>query len=156
MAGYVYSALFYVPRWMAPVKGEPTAKYVTGAVAGSQAEEIAWVLGVGAAEEIILNAGLAALPLMLFGYGLAMGWLDRWCVKSPGLIVPARCAAFWLCGYNLPALMLVFGFMGIVGVLLTKLFTRHSSLQPARRLPASVSPAPWPPEFGRPTLPTRA
>jgi hypothetical protein len=114
MSGYAYCALFFVPRSLVPFKGYPTAQYFTAYVVGLAAETTDWGFGVGAIEEILLNGGLLLfVPLMLV-YGLIMGILDRLSGRVPSLVVPTRLGAVWLCGYNLSALMLLFGTMFIV------------------------------------------
>ncbi len=126
MAGYVYSALFFVPRQVVPFKGGPTAQYFTGYIANTDPEETTWVLGVGVIEELIINAGLLLVIPGLFVYGLAMGLLDKASARTAALAVPSRLAAVWLCGYNLPAILLLFGTMSLVGLLLHKLFAAPS------------------------------
>lgn len=146
LAGYVYSALFFVPRQVAPFKGGPTTQYFTGYLAGTPPEETGWALGVGVIEELLLNAGLLLVVPGLFLYGVAMGLLDRACGPVPALVVPSRLAAVWLCGYNLPAVLGLFGVMALVGVALHLAFARRLAPQPAEAPMAGavpvVSPAP--------------
>lgn len=145
MTGYVYSALFFVPRSIAPFKGTSTAKYLTGHLAGSDPDETFWEFGVGAIEELTLNVGwLLALPGLLL-YGMALGWINTLSQRMPSLVVPSRLAAVWLCGYNLPSLLLLFGAMSLVGVALHRLFSQeqHNAalLRPATglALPGGIS-----------------
>ena len=73
MSGYVYCALFFVPRSLAPFKGYPTAQYFTSYVVGTSVETTDWGFGVGAIEEILLNGGLLLfVPIMLI-YGFSHG-----------------------------------------------------------------------------------
>ena len=137
MAGYVYSALFFVPRSLAPFKGVSTAHYYTGYVAGTDPEETYWGLGVGMIEELLLNVGILLVVPGLLLYGVLMGCLDRLSYHVPTLQVPTRLAALWLCGYNLPSILLTFGMMALVGVALHLLFIRT---QPAGE-PAKVGTA---------------
>jgi hypothetical protein len=133
MSGYVYCALFFVPRSLAPWKGYPTAQYFTGYVVGMSAETTDWGFGVGAIEEILLNGGfLFFVPIMIL-YGFVMGILDRLSRQVPSLVVPTRLGAVWVCGYNLSALMLLFGTMFCVVLAL------HSLLV-ARAIPAASAP----------------
>ena len=100
MAGYVYSALLLVPRGIAPFKGRATAAYFTSQRDNSDPKEINWALGVGAIEESLANCGFLLVPVLLVGYGLIMGWLDRLSCHVSALVIPVRCAGLWLCGYN--------------------------------------------------------
>lgn len=116
MTGYVYSALFFVPRTFAPFKGDSTARYFTAAVLNSDLPN--WGFGLGAIEEIALNIGsIFVLPGLLL-YGIAFGWLDRLAARVPSTTVPGRLAGVWLCGYHLPALVLLFGSMMLFVLLL--------------------------------------
>jgi hypothetical protein len=127
MSGYAYCALFFVPRWLAPVKGYPTAQYFTAYVVGTATETTDWGVGVGAIEEILLNAGLLLFVPMMLAYGLIMGFLDRLSGRVPSLVVPTRLGAVWLCGYNLSALLLLFGTMFIVVLTLHSLLVGRGS-----------------------------
>jgi hypothetical protein len=133
MSGYAYCALFFVPRWLAPVKGYPTAQYFTGYVVGMAAETTDWGFGVGAIEEILLNGGLLLFVPMMLLYGVVMGMLDRLSARVPALVVPTRLGAVWLCGYNLSALILLFGTMFFVVLALHGLLV-------TRRTPAADVP----------------
>ncbi len=128
MSGYVYSALFFVPRSIVPFKGVSTAHYYTAYVAGTEPEETYWGLGIGMIEELMLNAGILLVVPGLIVYGLAMGILDRWQLRVPTLAVPSRLAALWLCGYNLPAILLTFGMMALVGMGLHYVFVRKGAI----------------------------
>jgi hypothetical protein len=55
-------------------------------------------------------------------YGFAIYQLDQLSRRFPSLIVPTRLSALWLCGYHLPALLLMFGSMAVVCLLLHYLF----------------------------------
>ena len=114
LAGYAYSALFYVPRKLAPFKGRSTSVQYTAAVAGSIPEETNWGFGVGAIEEVILNAGVACAIPGLLAYGICMGLLERLSRRYSTLRLPFRLATIWSCGYHLPAIILTFGTMGVL------------------------------------------
>jgi hypothetical protein len=133
MSGYAYCALFFVPRWLAPVKGYPTAQQFTAYIVGMTPEGTDWGFGVGAIEEILLNGGLLLLAPILLFYGFIMGIFDRLSRQIPTLVVPTRLGAVWLCGYNLSALILLFGTMFMVVLAL------HGVLV-FRRRPAASSP----------------
>jgi len=117
-AGYVYSALFFLPRSWIPQKGFSTATELTADLVGSTSVDTDWGIGVGAVEEIVINGGLLAAVPGLFLYGFAMGWMDRVGGRRPTLSMPTRLASLWCCGYNLPALLLIFGVMSAVCELL--------------------------------------
>ncbi|MDQ6740621.1 MAG: hypothetical protein M3021_09735 [Actinomycetota bacterium] len=130
MAGYVYSALFFVPRQLAAFKGGPTAQYFTGYVIGANPEDVGtWGFGVGVIEEVLVNAGIVLVIPGLLVYGMAMGLLDRASLRISSLVVPTRLAAIWLCGYNLPAILLLFGMMAVVGVGLHLVFGERYALR---------------------------
>ena len=120
--------------------------YFTSYLAGTPPEETAWGLGVGVIEELMLNAGLLLVVPGLFLYGVAMGLLDRVCGSVPALVVPSRLAAVWICGYNLPAILGLFGVMALIGVALHLAFVRRvapeSDEAPAAGAVPVVSPAP--------------
>lgn len=114
MAGYIYSALFYVPRSIAPFKGRSTADYFTSYIASEPLEGIAWGFAFGAIEEIILNTGfLGFLPGIII-YGLCLGSLDKLSLHIPSLLVATRLGAIWLCGYSSTSILLTFVTMAIV------------------------------------------
>jgi hypothetical protein len=133
MSGYAYCALFFVPRSLAPLKGYPTAQYFTGYVVGMATEATDWGFGVGAIEEILLNGGFLLFVPMMLAYGCVMGLLDRLSQQVPSLLVPTRLGAVWLCGYNLSALILLFGTMFIIALAL------HQTLV-GRRISAPSAP----------------
>jgi hypothetical protein len=124
-AGYAYSLLFFVPRQLAPYKGGPTAQYFTSYMSGDYFEDTNWALGIGVIEELILNGGVLLVIPGLLLYGVAMGLLDKVSWRVPSLVVPTRLAAIWLCGYNLPALLMLFGVMALVGASLHHLFVHN-------------------------------
>jgi hypothetical protein len=130
MSGYAYCALFFVPRSLAPVKGYPTAQYFTGYVVGTAAETTDWGFGVGAIEEILLNGGFLLFVPMMILYGFVMGFLDRLSRQVPSLVVPTRLGAVWVCGYNLSALMLLFGTMFMVALTLHSLLVARGISAP--------------------------
>jgi len=114
--GYVYSALLYIPRAVAPFKGTSTATQFTAKMDSSKAEETTWNLGIGAIDEIILNFGwLLALP-GLFIYGVFFALLDRAAMSYPVLKVASLLSAVWLMGYNLPSLLNTFGAIALFGL----------------------------------------
>ena len=113
MAGYVFAALqFVVPRSVAPWKGYSTAAYFTGSIIHADPDALEWGLGVGAIEEIMLNAGILWVVPGLLIYGALMGAFNRLSVRVPSLLIPTRLAPLWMCGYGLPTLMLLFAVMG--------------------------------------------
>lgn len=125
MAGYVYTALFFVPRGLAPYKGVATAQYFTGSIVGTPPEQTDWGFGIGAVEEVMTNLGTLALVPGLLIYGVFMGWLDRLSRRFNVLIPPIRLAALFLCGYNLSSLLLLFGGMAFAALLLHQIFVQR-------------------------------
>lgn len=122
LAGYVYAGLFFVPRTVAPFKGESTATMFTAAVTHQPPETLGWAYGIGFIEESVLNAGLLLAPLVMALYGALYRKLDRLGHTRPGLGVAARLAALWSCGYDSPALLLTFGGSAVLGLALNWLF----------------------------------
>ncbi len=113
MAGYVFAALqFVVPRSVAPWKGYSTASYFTGSLIHADPGDLEWGLGVGAIEEIMLNAGILWVVPGLLIYGALMGAFNILSARVPSLVIPTRLAPLWMCGYSLPTLMLLFAVMG--------------------------------------------
>jgi hypothetical protein len=112
LSDYVYCLFFFVPRSLAPFKGAAGAYTFTSYLAYSSTGPTEWVLGMGAIEEAILNAGWVMVPPILVLYGFGMGWLDRLSSRAPSLIVPIRLAALWSSAHHLPAILLLFGVMG--------------------------------------------
>jgi hypothetical protein len=134
MAGYTYAVLFPVPRGVAPFKGTSTAQYFTGTIVGTPPLQTSWGFGVGAIEEIILNVGtLAVIPGLLI-YGMLFGWLDTASRRFPVLVGPTRLAAIFVCGYNVTALLLLFGGMAAVGLLLQRVFATSDASVPTSGL----------------------
>lgn len=123
-SGYIYSAFFFVPRSIAPFKGTGTAYEFTAQVLSTTSDGMNWGFGIGAIEEASLNVGLIPAGLILTLYGLGMGALDRLSLRFRSLTVPSRLAALWICGYHLPAILLLFGSMAAIGVALDALFSR--------------------------------
>jgi hypothetical protein len=122
MSGYAYSLLFFIPRQIAPFKGESTARYFTSDIVGTSVENTNWGFGIGVVEEALLNIGLwLSLPLLMI-YGFCFYLMDILSNKFNSLVVPTRLAALWICGYNLPAILLLFGAMAITCLLLHHLF----------------------------------
>jgi hypothetical protein len=122
LAGYVYSALFFVPRSIAPFKGESTALYFTGHVSASDPFDIDWGFGIGVAEELLLNVGIAFVAPGFLLYGIAIGFIDRYSRHVQALVVPTRLGCLWLCGYNLPSILLMFGTMAVAVWICDRLF----------------------------------
>ena len=121
-SGYVYSALLFVPRRLAPFKGENTAVHFTSEVVGRDVSGEGWGFGLGLVEELLLNLGYWVLPLGLVAAGMVLGLLDKLSVRVEALQAPVRLGALWLCGYNLSAVFLSFGSMALVGWALTLAF----------------------------------
>ncbi len=113
LAGYVYSAFFFMPRQIAPFKGQSTTNHFTGHVAGSLPDEIDWGLGIGVAEELLLNVGLVFVGPGFLIYGMCMGLIDRHSRSAFSLVVPTRLGNLFLCGYNLPSILFTFGTMAL-------------------------------------------
>jgi hypothetical protein len=153
--GYWYAAQFYLPRSLAPAKGYSTPAYFTALTNGEDAEYISWSLGLGFLEELILNFGFYAVFPGVVLYGLGLGLLQRAARAWPCAAVGIHLAAFWMCGYALPSVLLYFGTMTMLAILLQSLFIqtaqdrsrhRRTRLQPLLdrrevepRLPLSLS-----------------
>lgn len=129
LSGYVYSALFFIPRSIAPFKGESTAKLFTAAVLNARVDSVDWGFGIGLVEESVLNVGLLGAPLLIVLYGAALRTLDR--IGStgakPGIAVAVRLGALWCCGYHLPALLQTFGGAALLALFLNPLFAERCS-----------------------------
>ncbi len=111
--GYVYAVLFFVPHQLAPFKGESTAQRFTDAVEGPQRKG-RWGFGVGMVEEAVLNVGWAVAVLPVAAIGFALGAAERLVTRRVALVIPVCGAAVWLCGYHLPAILMLFGSMFLV------------------------------------------
>ena len=122
-AGYVYSLFFFVPRSIAPWKGEATNNWFTGHVSGAPPDEMDWGLGIGVAEELLLNFGIAFVAPGMFLYGVGMGLIDRFSRGVLSMAVPTRLAAMFVCGYNLPSLLLTYGTMAVFVLAMDRLFS---------------------------------
>ena len=122
--GYVYSALLFVPRSIAPWKGQSTPVYYTAAMTGISVEDTQWMYGIGAIESAALNGGLVAVAPVLLLCGIGLALLDRVSARVPGVVVPARLCGLWTCCYDISALMLVYGGMLLLGYLLHDVFVR--------------------------------
>ena len=129
-AGYVYTALFFVPRAVLPEKGFATAIEFTAAVVNEPAALVNWRFGVGVVEELMLNFGTFAVPvgLMVVGLGFAVG--SRVARRLPALRLPLCLAALWSFGYDSASLLLTFGVMAAVCVALDGLM-RVLSFRPS-------------------------
>jgi len=120
--GYVYSALFFIPRSLAPWKGYSTATYYTAQIANSEPGGTSWGFGISAIDELILNCGIIFLPIGLLLYGYAIRLADAASDKYPVLLVPTRLGAVFMLGYHLPALLQSFGGMAVLALVLHLLF----------------------------------
>jgi hypothetical protein len=117
-AGYVYTALFFVPRAVLPEKGFATAIEFTAAVVNEPAALVNWRFGVGVVEELMLNFGTFAVPFGLAVVGLGFTVGSRASRRLPALRVPLCLAALWSFGYDSASLLLTFGVMAAVCVAL--------------------------------------
>jgi hypothetical protein len=126
MSGYVYSAMFFVPRDLAPYKGRATATYFTSYLLNLRPEWLNWGFGVGMLEELILNTGTRCCLPGVFAYGLLIGLLARTELALPAVSMPLRIGPLFLCAYHLPSLLLNFGVMWWVCLVLSWLFTAPS------------------------------
>jgi hypothetical protein len=124
-SGYVYALLFFAPRSLVPFKGQATAHQFTAAVMQQSADSLDWGFGISAISEAVLNVGIVLAPLVLVAYGAAIAWLSRWVQKWATLRLPLCLASLWLFGYHLPALLLNFGAMALVGFGCEMLFTER-------------------------------
>lgn len=137
-AGYVYTALFFVPRSVASAKGYASAIEFTAAVVNEPAADVSWRFGVGVVEEAMLNFGLLAVPVALAGFGLFLALGARAARRVPVLHVPFCLAALWSFGYDSASLLLTFGTMGAVGVVLDAMM-RLLSVSPYLSVARDVS-----------------
>lgn len=122
-AGYVYSVLFFVPRSIAPFKGDGTALTFTGAVMHRATKSLDWGFGISAISEALLNVGVVLTPVLLVLYGVAIGLLTRKSGQWVSLQIPLCLACLWLFGYHLPSLLQNFGAMALVGAGCERYFT---------------------------------
>lgn len=139
LSGYVYSLLFFIPRQLVPFKEWPTGQYFTSHIVGTHIDDTKWTFGVGGMEEILLNIGLLWCIPGLIVYGMCMGKLDKVSFHVPSLVVPTRLAAIWLCGYDLPALLLSFGVMSILGLILNYFFAQKPKVANSHQLYSNSS-----------------
>lgn len=121
--GYVYATLFFVPRQLAPFKGQSSAQRLTDAIEGDDRFG-RWAYGVGMIEEAVINVGLGLAPIVLAGLGWALGALEGIVTRRSALIAPVSGGALWLCGYHLPAILLLFGLMFVVMLVIDVLLSR--------------------------------
>lgn len=126
-AGYLYAACLFVPRGLAPFKGESSAQLFTGQIMQQSPQSLSWGFGISAISEAILNFGILAAPLVLIAYGAAIGWLTRQASRWGSLEIPLCLAALWMFGYHLSALLLNFGAMALVGLLCERVFTARTA-----------------------------
>lgn len=134
-AGYVYAACFFVPRSLAPFKGESSAQQFTGNILQHQPGSLSWGFGISAISEALLNVGIAFTPAVLMAYGSAIGWLTRKAARWASLEIPLSLASLWIFGYHLGALLLNFGAMAVVGLVCEIIFT--NPVGDARAFPSS-------------------
>ncbi|MFC4454714.1 hypothetical protein [Deinococcus sonorensis] len=128
-SGYVYSGLFFVPRSLAPFKGENTAKYYTAWKAGTAVQDTNWGLGMSLLDELLLNFGFIGVVPGLLLYGVVIGWLDRLVARVPSLIAPFCFSVMWMFGYSLPAEILTFGVVALVALGMFALFNSTTRLR---------------------------
>jgi len=126
--GYVYSALFFVPRSLVWFKGNSTAQVFTAAEDNNTVEGTDWGFGISAIDELLLNFGKVLSIPGLALYGILLSLLDRLGTKIPTCAVPVRFCGIWLMGYQLPALLMLFGGMILVAVALSFLFARTEQI----------------------------
>lgn len=124
-AGYVFAAMLYVPRSLAPWKGYSTARYLTAQITNETPDALDWGFGGGAIDELILNFGILFVFPGLVLYGIGFGLLDRLAHRFPVFGISSRLSAVWLLGYDLPALITLFGVIGVIGSLCQWIFTRR-------------------------------
>jgi hypothetical protein len=136
-SGYVYTALFFVPRSEFPEKGYATAIEFTAAVVNELAETVNWRFGVGIVEELMLNFGTLLVPVGLALFGMALSYGSRAARYVPVLRVPLCLAALWSFGYDSASLILLFGIMAAVCVVLDALM-RALSFRPSASTRAGV------------------
>lgn len=144
-AGYVYTALFFIPRSEFPEKGYATAIEFTAAVVNELAEAVHWRFGVGIVEELMLNFGTLLVPVGLGVFGMALSYGSRAARYVPVVRVPLCLAALWSFGYDSASLLLLFGIMAVVCVVLDVLMRVLSlrpsaSTRPGVRRPAIPAP----------------
>lgn len=124
-SGYLYAALYFVPRTLAPFKGDSTAQQFTAIVMQREPGGLSWGFGISAVSEAVLNFGIVFAPLVLLAYGASLGWLCRKSARYRSLEIPLCLASLWLFGYHLAALMLNFGAMAIIGLICERVFTNR-------------------------------
>ena len=117
-SGYVYTALFTIPRTIVPFKGHSTAHEFTALIMGEQSNSLTWGFAVGMVEELVLNAGLWPCLGGLVVWGMIVGMLDRLADSIRAMRVPLSIGCLFLCGYDSSALLLMYGLMAIMGALL--------------------------------------
>jgi hypothetical protein len=130
-AGYIYAALFFVPRAAAPFKGDSTALTFTGAVMHRSPKSLDWGFGISAISEALLNVGIVLTPVVLVFYGVVIGWLARKSGQWMSLQVPLSLACLWLFGYHLPSILQNFGAMALVGAGCERCFTTEVGMSRA-------------------------
>jgi hypothetical protein len=136
-AGYVYAALFPVPRTIAPFKGYSTATTFTAYLSQDTPDQTSWQLGISALDDLMLNFGYVFLVPGLLIYGAAFGILGRMegGLQDPfGLRLPVRLAAIWILGYDLPALLLLYGFMALGGAAMSWVWKYRHIAPPTKPL----------------------
>jgi hypothetical protein len=122
-AGYVHAFLLYVPREIAPFKQKSSAILYSAHYFGVDPDHPRiWGFGHGMLNEMVMNAGLLYVIVLLPLYGVAMGLLNRLSRRYPALLIPTRLGAFWHGGYVLSVVFTAFGTMLIVGLALQFFF----------------------------------
>jgi hypothetical protein len=125
-AGYFYAACMFLPRRVAPFKGESSAQQFTAQIMQQAPTSLSWGFGISAISEAIFNVGVLFTPFVLVAYGAAIGWLTRKTPSWMSLEIPLCLAALWIFGYHLSALLVNFGAMALVGLACERLFTRSA------------------------------
>lgn len=127
-AGYVYSALYYVPRSVLPFKGYSTPTFFTARITNARGEDLDWAFAMTAIDELAVNFGWLPVPLGMFMYGIAFALLDLASLRIRVLKVTSLLSAIWLMGYSLPTLISVFGTISLFGGLCHIVFTRQREI----------------------------
>jgi hypothetical protein len=124
--GYTYSLFFFVPRQLAPFKGEATARRYSAAVLNTPASELSWGFGISAIDELIINFGIVFFLPALIVWGVLMRCADIWSETNIALLVAMRLSAVWFLGYQLPSALQNFGAMALTGLVLQFLFAQST------------------------------
>lgn len=124
-AGYVYSALYYVPRTIAPFKGYSSGAYFTGnALHADPGSDLGFSYAFGTIEELALNFGYALVLPLLVLVGMLLSAAERASRRVPSLLIPTRLGALWLCSFDSSSQLLLFGSMAVTCLILHAIFSR--------------------------------